>query len=62
MNDVQQLRHDLHLTQKAFAEEFFLNVRTLQQWEQGIAKPPTFLIPLIKRVVELEKRVGEANV
>lgn len=51
---MKELRELLGLTQKEFALKFGFNLRTLQQWEQGRASTPVYLIPLVKRVIELE--------
>jgi len=37
--DVHSLRADLRCSQREFAERFGLSLRTVQQWEQGRAKP-----------------------
>lgn len=52
--NMKELRELLGLTQKEFALKFGFNLRTLQQWEQGRASTPVYLIPLVKRVIELE--------
>lgn len=51
---MKELRELLGLTQKEFALKFGFNLRTLQQWEQGRSSTPVYLIPLVKRVIELE--------
>lgn len=51
---MKELRELLGLTQKEYALKFGFNLRTLQQWEQGRASTPVYLIPLVKRVIELE--------
>ena len=53
---MKELRELLGLTQKEFALKFGFNLRTLQQWEQGRASTPVYLIPLVKRVIELESQ------
>lgn len=37
--DIKALRRRLKLTQAQFANRFCLNTRTVQDWEQGRAKP-----------------------
>ena len=39
MPDVAALRHRLKLSQAEFARQFMLNLRTLQDWEQGRREP-----------------------
>jgi putative transcriptional regulator len=37
--DIKRVRHQLHLSQSAFAAFMGINLRTLQEWEQGRRKP-----------------------
>ena len=59
--NMNELRELLGLTQKEFALKFGFNLRTLQQWEQGRAATPVYLIPLVKRVIELESKNAKLN-
>lgn len=58
---MKELRELLGLSQKDFALKFGFNLRTLQQWEQGRASTPVYLIPLVKRVIELESENAKLN-
>lgn len=59
--NMKELRELLGLTQKEFALKFGFNLRTLQQWEQGRVSTPVYLIPLVKRVIELESENAKLN-
>ncbi|MBM3514124.1 MAG: helix-turn-helix domain-containing protein [Alphaproteobacteria bacterium] len=48
--DVRAIRTRLRLSQSAFAEKFGLNVRTLQDWEQG-RKVPEQTARVLLRVI-----------
>ena len=37
--DVKQIRLELHLTRKQFADRYGFSIRTLEKWEQGIRQP-----------------------
>jgi len=37
--EIKKLRDELEMSQGDFAKAFHLNVRTLQQWEQGVKTP-----------------------
>ena len=37
--DVLDIRHHLHMSRKAFSEEFGFNLRTLEKWERGERMP-----------------------
>lgn len=52
---ILELRQKTGLSQSKFANRFHLNVRTVQQWEQGTRKTPDYVIWLIARVIELEE-------
>ena len=55
---ILELRQKTGLSQSKFAEHFHLNVRTIQQWEQGTRKKPDYVIWLIARVIELEEIIN----
>lgn len=37
--DVLEIRHHLHMTRKAFSDEFGFSLRTLEKWERGERQP-----------------------
>lgn len=55
---ILELRQKTGLSQSKFAGHFHLNVRTIQQWEQGTRKTPDYVIWLIARVIELEEIIN----
>ena len=54
MNEIRVLRHKSGLSQRRFAESYGIPVRTLQQWEQGAQKPPSYVVDML-RGLEREK-------
>ncbi len=57
--DVRCIRTDLGLSQSVFAERFGLNVRTVQEWEQGRSvpdQPARVLLWVIKTAPETVER------
>lgn len=54
---IQEMRKQLNMTQKEFAEKFHISLRTLQRWEQGQNEPPLYATYCIKRIIELEREV-----
>jgi len=51
--DVKAIRKGLNLTQQQFAQEFGLELRTVQDWEQGRVMPTGASRTLLK-VIELD--------
>lgn len=52
-SEIKRVREGLEMSQGQFAKTFHLNVRTVQQWEQGVSTPsgPTaVLLWLIARI------------
>lgn len=47
-NDIINIRKQLHLSQKEFSGLMCINLRTLQEWEQGRRKPRGAAISLLK--------------
>lgn len=40
---IKDMRTKTKMTQREFAEYFGISVRTLQEWEQGRKRPPTYV-------------------
>lgn len=53
---IKDLRNATGLSQTKFADAYHIPVKNIQNWEQGARKPPTYLIYLLKRCVELDKK------
>lgn len=53
---IQELRKETGLSQSQFAKKFDIPVGTLQHWEQGIRKPPEYVLSLVERVIDYEGR------
>lgn len=58
--DVRAVRERLGLTQRAFASRFSLNLRTVQQWEQGRAIPDRPARILLQVIAHAPSVVEEA--
>lgn len=48
---VKQIRLRSGMNQKEFASYFGINLRTLQEWEQGRRNPPDYLPGLMERIL-----------
>lgn len=57
--DIKDIRKNLNLSQTAFGEIFGIPMRTLQNWELGIRKPPDYVINLMKMNLELQSKVKD---
>ncbi len=53
---IQELRKETGLSQSQFAKKFDIPVGTLQHWEQGVRKPPRYVLSLVERVIAYEGR------
>lgn len=51
---VKELRAKTGMSQKAFAEYFGIPIRTVQDWEQGNRKPPSYVVEMLGRVLDNE--------
>ena len=59
--ELVRLREELHLSQAMFARYLRINKRTLENWEQGRAKPnaqATVLIRMVKKYPDTLQRLG----
>lgn len=52
--DMKDFRLSTGLSQGKFAKYFGIPIRTLQEWEQGRRKPPSYLLELLIRIWNLE--------
>ena len=57
--NMPELRKNLGLSQRAFADKFRLSVKTVQSWEQGIYEPNERTAYLINYIVELENKLKQ---
>ena len=55
MSEIQDIRKSTGMSQSQFADYFGFNVRTLQNWEIERVSPPQYLVPLVIRILELER-------
>jgi putative transcriptional regulator len=58
---VKELREQTGLSQSEFAAKYDLNLRSLQNWEQGVSMPPRYVVTLLSRVVGLDYKIEESE-
>lgn len=51
---IKKLREKTGLSQRKFAEELGIPVRTIQEWEQGRSRPPAYVINMIKKIIDID--------
>ena len=54
-----RMRKEAGMKQVEFAEFFDIPVRTLQDWEHGLRKPPEYLIRLLAYRLQAEGLIGK---
>ena len=54
MNAIKELRRSTKMSQSKFAAYLDIPVANIQHWEQGVNKPPAYLISLISRVMKYD--------
>lgn len=55
--NIKKIREDLGMSQSKFAENFGINIDTLQNWEQGRSKTPDYVFNLLFKIFDLEARL-----
>ncbi len=50
--DIREMRKELGDTQSEFAERYHIPFRTIQNWENGVRKPPEYIVRLLERQVK----------
>lgn len=56
---IQQLRKSTGMSQSKFSSSFGIPTSTLQDWEHGRRTPPPYIIRMMERILELEKKLSE---
>lgn len=56
---IREIRKNLGLSQSKFALYFGIPVTNVQHWEQGVSKPPKYVVDLILRVIALESQLDK---
>ncbi len=52
---IKELRKITGLSQSEFAKKFHIPVGTLAHWEQGIRKPPEYVVYMMTRIIYFER-------
>ena len=60
MNVIQEIRSCSGLSQSKFADKYNIPVRTLQQWEQNVQKPPQYLVEMLQKL-EMREFADESS-
>lgn len=54
MDTIKDIRNKTNLSQREFASEYNIPVRTIQKWERNGSTPPSYIPELIDKVLFLE--------
>lgn len=55
--EIKEIRENLGWTQKEFADYFNIPLGTIHNWEQGLRKPPEYVVAMVKRLLKAEQLV-----
>lgn len=50
--NIREMRKKLNITQSEFANRYNIPFRTIQNWETGLRKPPTYIIDLLENQIK----------
>lgn len=51
MTDSERIRAILGISRAEFSRRYHIPVRTLEQWDKEVAKPPQYVLELLERAV-----------
>lgn len=54
---IKEMRQKTGLSQARFAAYFNIPVVNIQHWEQGVRKPPEYVVTMIQRILQLEGKL-----
>lgn len=52
----RELRASTGMTQQGFADHFGIPKRTIENWDSGVSSPPPYVLSMLIRILELEKK------
>lgn len=52
---IKELRTIAGMSQSELAQYFRIPVKTVQNWEQGLAKTPEYIIPMMSKLLQMKK-------
>ena len=50
--EIREMRMELGDTQNEFAERYQIPFRTIQNWENGVRRPPEYVLKLLEKQVK----------
>ena len=56
--EIKDFRHTIRMSQRAFAAYFGIPLGTLRNWEQGIAKPPEYVLAMLHSTIRRDKMIN----
>lgn len=59
--NTKEIRALLGISRAEFSRRYEIPIRTLENWDAGIAKPPEWTLKLLERVVREDAAVGKSD-
>ena len=56
---IKECRENTGLSQSKFARIYGIPVKTLQQWEQGVAKPTDYFLTIFEKALRYDGYLGK---
>lgn len=57
--EIKEIRENSGLNRSEFSKNYSIPIRTLEDWEAGRRNPPKYVLSLLQKVVEYEKKSGD---
>ena len=58
---IKELRTKTGLSQSKFGQKFHIQTINISNWEQGVHKPPEYVLYMIEHILELESRYVDGD-
>ena len=55
MTDSERIRKILGISRAEFSRRYHIPIRTLEQWDKGVATPPVYVMEMLERIVKEDK-------
>ena len=58
---IKELRTKTGLSQSKFGQKFHIQTINISNWEQGVHKPPEYVLYMIEHILELEEKENSSD-
>lgn len=58
---IKELRKRMNMSQNAFSGYFGIPPNTIRHWEQGVNKPPEYVVRMLEQLIQIDESAREVR-